>query len=126
MTVKFSRTPAELRKWFDKNHTTADELIVGYYKKGSGKPSITWPESVDEALCVGWIDGIRRTVDDGCESVRSAQRKQVGHLRGCIQARQGGVEVSSGTATGLSKESSLVGDERQDRGNPTQAVAEAD
>jgi uncharacterized protein YdeI (YjbR/CyaY-like superfamily) len=53
-----------LRAWFDKRHHSAVELWVGYYKKASGKPSVTWPESVDEALCVGWIDGIRKRVDE--------------------------------------------------------------
>ena len=57
----FSHAPRSLRKWFRANHAKAAELWVGFYKKDSGKPSITWPESVDEALCVGWIDGIRKT-----------------------------------------------------------------
>ena len=58
----FFETPAALRAWFKKHHKTADELFVGFYKKGSGKASITWSESVDEALCFGWIDGVRRKV----------------------------------------------------------------
>lgn len=57
-------TPAKLRAWFEKNHSKADELVVGFYKKSSGKPSITWPEAVDEALCFGWIDGVRHSIDD--------------------------------------------------------------
>ena len=67
MDVKatFFRTPADFRKWLRKNSATAQELWVGFYKVGSGKPSITWPESVDEALCVGWIDGIRKSIDAG-------------------------------------------------------------
>jgi uncharacterized protein YdeI (YjbR/CyaY-like superfamily) len=52
----FFRTPSDFRKWLERHHDTADELLVGFYKKGSGKPSITWPESVDEALCFGSID----------------------------------------------------------------------
>jgi hypothetical protein len=59
---RFFATPAHLRKWFEENQATARELWVGYFKKGSGKPSVTWPESVDETLCVGWIDGIRKSV----------------------------------------------------------------
>ena len=59
--ITFFRTPADLRKWFQKHHATATELRVGFYKVGSGKPSITWPESVDEALCFGWIDGVRHS-----------------------------------------------------------------
>jgi uncharacterized protein YdeI (YjbR/CyaY-like superfamily) len=75
MAPKFFRSPLELRKWFAKNHTTATELLISYYKKGSGKPSVTWPESVDEALCVGWIDGIRRSIDDECYSIRFTPRR---------------------------------------------------
>lgn len=68
-------TPADLRAWMDANHATAGELWVGYYKKGTGTPSITWPESVDEALCVGWIDGVRKRVDDERYVIRFTPRK---------------------------------------------------
>lgn len=68
-TIFFSN-PAELRAWFDVNHETAPELWVGSYKKATGKPSVTWSEAVDEALCVGWIDSIRYSLD----VERSAQR----------------------------------------------------
>jgi uncharacterized protein YdeI (YjbR/CyaY-like superfamily) len=71
----FFRTPADFRKWFEKNHDRVPELLVGFYKKGSGKPSITWPESVDEALCFGWIDGIRRTIDEESYSIRFTPRR---------------------------------------------------
>ena len=77
MAIRFFPTPADLRKWFKKNHATAKELWVGFYKVGSGKPSITWPESVDEALCVGWIDGIRKTIDDESYKIRFTPRKKV-------------------------------------------------
>ena len=62
-TPIFFATAGELRAWFEANHTTATELFAGYYKKATGRPSPTWAESVDEALCVGWIDGIRRSLD---------------------------------------------------------------
>ena len=75
MRVTFFRTPSDLRAWFEKHHATRDELHVGFYKKGSGKPSITWPESVDEALCFGWIDGVRRSVDDRSYQIRFTPRK---------------------------------------------------
>jgi len=74
--VTYFKTPADLRKWFKANHRKAQELWVGYYKKGSGHPSITWPESVDEALCVGWIDGIRKTVDADRYTIRFTPRRQ--------------------------------------------------
>lgn len=75
--ITFFRTPADLRKWFQKHHATAAELRVGYYKVGSGKPSITWPESVDEALCVGWIDGVRHRIDADSYTIRFTPRKTV-------------------------------------------------
>ena len=73
--VTFFKTPADFRKWLEKHHATAQELWVGFHKKGSGKPSITWPESVDEALCVGWIDGIRKSVDETSYTIRFTRRK---------------------------------------------------
>jgi uncharacterized protein YdeI (YjbR/CyaY-like superfamily) len=72
---KFFENPALFGKWLDKNHQKEKELLVGYYKKGSGKPSMTWPESVDEALCYGWIDGVRRSIDDERYSIRFTPRK---------------------------------------------------
>jgi uncharacterized protein YdeI (YjbR/CyaY-like superfamily) len=71
----FFATPAEFRAWLEA-HGDADELLVGFYKKGSGRPSITWPESVDEALCFGWIDGIRRRIDDESYSIRFTPRRR--------------------------------------------------
>ena len=64
-----------MRKWFEKNHEKKTELIVGYYKVDSGKPSVTWPQSVDEALCFGWIDGIRRSIDGESYCIRFTHRK---------------------------------------------------
>jgi uncharacterized protein YdeI (YjbR/CyaY-like superfamily) len=75
--ITFFRTPADLRKWFQKHHATEAELRVGYYKVGSGKSSITWPESVDEALCVGWIDGVRHSIDAESYTIRFTPRKAV-------------------------------------------------
>ena len=59
----YFESPDELRAWLEKHHSTVDELWIGYYKKSSGKPSVTHAEAVDEALCFGWIDGVRRSVD---------------------------------------------------------------
>lgn len=73
--VKFFATPADFRKWLAANHAKARELWVGFYKKESGRPSITWPESVDEALCVGWIDGIRKRLDEQSYVIRFTPRK---------------------------------------------------
>ncbi len=75
-TVTFFQSPSDLRKWFEKNHATAPELWVGFYKKDSGRASITWPESVDEALCFGWIDGIRKSVDEVSYKIRFTPRRR--------------------------------------------------
>jgi uncharacterized protein YdeI (YjbR/CyaY-like superfamily) len=71
----FFSTPSPFRRWLVKNHERATELWVGYYRKDSGRPSITWPESVDEALCFGWIDGIRKKVDDESYKIRFTPRR---------------------------------------------------
>ena len=60
----FFETPSELRAWLEENHATASELWVGYYKKASGRRSLTWSEVVDEALCFGWIDGKAQRIDE--------------------------------------------------------------
>ncbi len=73
--VRFFPTPADFRAWLAANHTTAAELWVGYYKKGSGRPSITWPESVDQALCFGWIDGVRKSLDGESYAIRFTPRR---------------------------------------------------
>ena len=75
MKPTFFATPADLRRWLKRHHKSADELLVGFYKKGSGRPSITWPESVDEALCFGWIDGVRRSLDDQSYTIRFTPRR---------------------------------------------------
>jgi len=75
MKLQFFRSPADFRKWLSKHHGAVRELWVGFYKRGSGKPSLTWPESVDEALCFGWIDGIRKSVDDVSYTIRFTPRK---------------------------------------------------
>jgi uncharacterized protein YdeI (YjbR/CyaY-like superfamily) len=75
MNPTFFKTAAEFRAWLHKHHKTKTELIVGYYRKDSGKPSLTWQESVDEALCFGWIDGIRRKHSDIAYSNRFTPRR---------------------------------------------------
>jgi len=72
----FFKTPAEFRAWLKKNHAKETELLVGFYKTNSGKPSITWPESVDEALCFGWIDGVRKSLGEEAYTIRFTPRKK--------------------------------------------------
>jgi len=74
--VIYFRTPAELRKWFRAHHVKAAELWLGYYKKDSGRTSVTWPESVDEALCVGWIDGVRKSLGPESYTIRFTPRRK--------------------------------------------------
>jgi len=71
----FFETPAKFRAWLRQHHKKADDILVGFYKKGSGKKSITWPESVDEALCFGWIDGIRRNHGADAYTIRFTPRR---------------------------------------------------
>jgi uncharacterized protein YdeI (YjbR/CyaY-like superfamily) len=72
---KYFRTPAAFREWLVENHATATELLMGFYKTSSGKPSLTWPESVDEALCFGWIDGVRKSLGEVAYTIRFTPRK---------------------------------------------------
>ena len=73
--LKFFKTPAEFRKWLEKNHAGVTELWLAFYKKDSGRPSVTYPEALDEALCYGWIDGVRKAVDDISYTQRFTPRK---------------------------------------------------
>lgn len=77
MKPTFFRNQAEFRTWLSENHGRAGELWVGYYKKATGIPSITWSESVDEALCFGWIDGLRKSIDEKSYRIRFTPRKSV-------------------------------------------------
>jgi uncharacterized protein YdeI (YjbR/CyaY-like superfamily) len=70
----FFATPAAFRRWLARHHAGAVELWVGFHKKGSGRPSITWPQSVDEALCFGWIDGVRKSIDEDSYAIRFTPR----------------------------------------------------
>jgi uncharacterized protein YdeI (YjbR/CyaY-like superfamily) len=71
----FFKTPLDFRRWLSKHHARETELWVGFHKKDSGKPSVTWPESVDEALCYGWIDGVRKRVDETIYKIRFSPRR---------------------------------------------------
>jgi uncharacterized protein YdeI (YjbR/CyaY-like superfamily) len=72
---RFFSTPAKFRDWLKANHDTATELLVGFYRRKTSKPSMTWQESVDEVLCFGWIDGVRRTIDAYSYSIRFTPRR---------------------------------------------------
>jgi uncharacterized protein YdeI (YjbR/CyaY-like superfamily) len=72
---RFFATPAAMRRWLEKNHSTADELWVGFYKRHTGRPSITHQELVDELLCFGWIDGLAKSIDDASWMIRVTPRR---------------------------------------------------
>lgn len=72
----YFESPDAFGRWLAKNHAREKELLVGYYRKGTGRPSLTWPESVDQALCYGWIDGVRRTVDEERYTIRFTPRRK--------------------------------------------------
>ena len=71
----FFATPCDFRAWLQAHHEKFQELLVGFYKKDSGRPSITWPESVQVALCFGWIDGVRKSLDENSYTIRFTPRK---------------------------------------------------
>ncbi len=75
MTPTFFAKQSDFRKWLERNHKKETELLVGFYKVDSGKASMTWTQSVDEALCFGWIDGVRKSIDSESYQIRFTQRK---------------------------------------------------
>lgn len=75
MEPMFFATPADFRAWLETHHKDTSELLVGFFKVGSGRPSVTWPESVDEALCFGWIDGVRRGLGPESYTIRFTPRR---------------------------------------------------
>ena len=84
---KFFESASVFREWLEKKHDRAAELLVGFYKRGSGRPSITWPESVDQALCFGWIDGVRRRLDEASYTIRFTPR-QKGSIWSAVNIRR--------------------------------------
>lgn len=75
MKPTFFENSSQFRKWLIKNHDKESELLVGFYKVNSGKLNMTWPDSVDVALCFGWIDGVRKSIDDASYQIRFTKRK---------------------------------------------------
>lgn len=75
MEIKFFNSSRELRSWFEKNHDKKQEQLIAFYKKDSGKPSITYQEALDQALAFGWIDGVRKSIDEKSYMIRFTPRK---------------------------------------------------
>ena len=101
--VRFFESAADLRDWFDANHATAAELWVGYHRKGSGRSTLDWSAAVDEALCVGWIDGIRKSLDDQRHVQRFTPRR-----RGSIWSARNVAKVTALTAEGRMRPAGLA------------------
>jgi uncharacterized protein YdeI (YjbR/CyaY-like superfamily) len=99
----FFKTPAAWRTWLEKHHATESELWVGFYRVGSGKPSITWPESVDAALCFGWIDGVRKSLDELSYVIRFTP-KRAGSIWSLVNIKR----VAELTRLGLMAERGLA------------------
>jgi len=103
MSPTFFATPAHFRKWLQKHHAKETELYVGFYKVSSGKQSITWPQSVDEALCFGWIDGVRKNIDADSYYIRFTPRKP-GSIWSAINIKK----IEELTAKGLMQPAGLT------------------
>jgi uncharacterized protein YdeI (YjbR/CyaY-like superfamily) len=108
MKPTFFSKQSGFRKWLEKNHKKKTELVVGFYKVGSGKPSMTWSQSVDEALCFGWIDGIRKSIDNNSYSIRFTPRK-AGSIWSAVNIKK----VEALTKQGLMKPEGLAAFEKK-------------
>jgi uncharacterized protein YdeI (YjbR/CyaY-like superfamily) len=93
--VIFFASPEDLRDWFDAHHESADELWVGYHRKATGRPTVTWPQAVDEALCVGWIDSVRYRLDEERNAQRFTPRRK-GSFWSAINTRRAGELITEG------------------------------
>lgn len=108
----FFATPKALRAWLRKNYRKADETWVGLYKKASGRPSITWPELVDQLLCFGWIDGIRKTVDEEAYAIRVTPRRP-GSIWSRVNLRRVPELIESGEMTAAGRKAYEGRDEKK-------------
>jgi len=90
----FFASPAALRRWFERHHADKNELIIGFYKKVSGRPSVTYTEALDEALCVGWIDGVRRSLGLDSYTIRFTPRKPVSYWSAVNRRRATALEAA--------------------------------
>ena len=116
---RFFATPLKLRQWFEKHAHCKEELHIGYYKVHTGKPSITWPESVDEALCFGWIDGIRHRIDEQAYRIRFTPRRERSHWSAVNLSR-----VTILIKEGLMRPAGLTAYEKRSEKNSRQASYE--
>jgi len=127
--VFFSDADA-FRRWLEAHHGTATEVVVGYHKVGTGQPSMTWPESVAEALCFGWIDGIRRRIDDSRYSIRFTPRKRTStwsavNVRTMERLVAEGRVHAAGLAAYAARSDANTGIYSYERGEPAVLTADA-
>src|SRR5215213_8002692 len=104
----YFESPAEFRAWLEAHHETATELLVGFHKKGTGRPSLTWSQSVDQALCFGWIDNVRRSLGDDAYTIRFTPRKPNSTWSNINVAK-----VAELTAAGLMRPAGIAAFERR-------------
>ena len=95
VTPTFFATPAAWRRWLEQNQANETSIVVGFYKTSTGRQSITWPESVDAALCFGWIDGVRKRIDDESYLIRFTPRKK-GSIWSAVNIKRVGVLTEEG------------------------------
>jgi len=131
MKPLFFATPAKWRVWLARHHASKAELLVGFYKRDSGKPSITWPQSVDEALCFGWIDGVRRSLGEESYTIRFTPRKATStwsavNIRRMAELEKAGLVMPAGRkALAARKQSkSVIYSYEQDRKTATLSAAD--
>jgi len=106
----FFKSPGEYRRWLEKNHESAKELWIGFWKKATGKPSLTWQQVVDESLCFGWIDGIRKSIDEDSFKQRVTPRRKTS-----IWSQINIKRVGELTAEGRMHQTGLTAFEKRDR-----------
>jgi uncharacterized protein YdeI (YjbR/CyaY-like superfamily) len=107
--IVYFPSPAAFRKWLQKRHAVEKQLWVGFHRKRTGTPSLTWQQSVDEALCFGWIDGIRKRIDEDCYTIRFTPRKPTSNWSAINIAR-----VKALTKQGLMKPPGLAAYAKRD------------
>ena len=94
----FFATPADFRAWLEEHHAGETEVFVGFYRRSTGRPTITWKESVDEALCFGWIDGVKRSVDAESYSIRFTPRRRRS-IWSAVNIKRAGELIAEGRMT---------------------------
>ena len=114
MKPKFFKDQASFRKWLEANHDKKSELLVGFHKRDSGLKSITYPEALDEALCFGWIDGVKRRIDDLSYSHRFSPRKEKSNwslvnIRHVERLKKAGLMMPPGLAAYEKREAKRTG-----------------